>query len=188
MPWPWRVWSPPTPWASKMHGSVLGANLTPCWVHVGHNFALKGRPNASQDALGSENPPRPPPDLDFHRFFDRFLFDFPTKFHNFFIDCCCFFIICSLICPVIFLLFGGMTTTAPPALATHDTSAVAETQLRCALDIFVYICMYKTCNPWLYTLKSMQSFKKEHNIIPLEEAAPMQDKNIAMSENPSVEA
>ena len=48
--------------------------------------------------------------------------------------------------------------------------------------------MYKTCNPWLYTLNSMQNFKKDNNITPLEEAAPMQDKKIAMSENPCVEA
>ena len=42
-------------------------------------------------------------------------------------------------------LFGGMTTTAPPALATHDRSAVAGSQLCCALDRYrrlniLFIC------------------------------------------------
>ena len=39
-------------------------------------------------------------------------------------------------------LFGGMTTTAPPALATHDRSAVAGSQLCCALDILFFFTFF----------------------------------------------
>ena len=62
--------------------SILARFWEPTCRHVGLDFALKGHPNASQDALESENPPRPPPDLDFH----RFLVDFLSIFHRFSID------------------------------------------------------------------------------------------------------
>ena len=101
--------------------SILAQFWEPTWRHVGHDFALKGRPNASQDALESENPPRPPPDLDFHRFlvdfrsifrwfFNRFFINFSSTFHW-------------------FLLLGRMTTTAPSALATHGPSQYISTPI-----------------------------------------------------------